>query len=98
MSEDQRERSRALVDLAALDPYSPVLDHVDPPPPVRSYRRAHRRHKLVQCHRRPVETDGHAPLEAEDELSRFPRRGRCARRERVDLLGWLDPRILEDAA
>ena len=32
--EDQRERRRALVDLAALDADAPVLDHVDPAPAV----------------------------------------------------------------
>ena len=33
---DQRDRRRHLVDLAALDADGAVLDHVDPPDPVRA--------------------------------------------------------------
>src|SRR6266480_3429069 len=98
VGEEQGERTRALVDLAALDAHPAVLDHVDAAPAVRPHRGAHRRDELVQGRRRAVEGHRDATLEADHQLPGLPRRVSGLARDGVHLLGGLDPRIFEDPA
>ena len=57
---DQHDRGRRLVHLAALDPDGAVLDHVDPPDPVRAGERVQPRDELGERQLLAVERDGHA--------------------------------------
>ena len=74
--EEQRERARALVVLAALDADAPVLDHVDTAPAVRTDPRGRREDELVERHRLTVERDRNPLLEAHDQLPRVERERR----------------------
>ena len=61
---DERERRRALVDLAALDADSTVLDHVEAAEAGRSRARVERRDEVRQVHRHAVDRDGQARVES----------------------------------
>ena len=95
---DQRHRRGRLVELAALDADGAVLDHVDPPDPVR------RRRLLVQS--RDQARRARAPrrrarpaARARSRSRRRSARGAAAgeARQHEGLLGRRGPRILEDA-
>ena len=73
---DERQRRRALVDLAALDADPPVLDHVDAAEPVRADDRAEPVDELDEPERLAVERDRDAAVELDDDLARL----RAARR------------------
>ena len=79
-------------------PDAAVLDHVEAAPAVAADGVAGGGDQLVQRHRGAVERDGDAPLEPDDELRRLGRGARGAARHAVDLLGRLDPGVLEDPA
>ena len=87
--EDQRQRRRALVDLAALDPDPAVLDHVDA---ARSRSEpaigADLGDELGERQRPPSSADRDARLEADDDLARL---GRRRTREGEDVLGRRAP-------
>ena len=74
VGEQHRQRARALVGLAALDPDATVLDHVEPAPAVGAHRGAELDDQLVQRQDHAVERDRHALLEAHDDLARLTRR------------------------
>ena len=73
--EQQRQRARALVGLAALDADAAVLDHVEAAEAVRADDGAELgRRSSCSGMRDAVERDRHAPLEAHDDLARLARR------------------------
>ena len=65
---DEGEGAGGLVALPALDADPPVLDHVDPAPPVRPDHGADGRDQLVQGHAHAVDRHRHARLEGDDQL------------------------------
>ena len=72
MREHQRERRRALVDLAALDADAPVLDHVDAAPAVRADDRAELVDERDEVGRVAVERRPGTPRSnADDDLARL---------------------------
>ena len=92
----ERERGRALVDLAALDADPAVLDHVDAAEAVRTDDRS----ELVDERRRrrgasPSSATGTPRSNADDDLAAFGRRVARVRGERVRLLGRRGPRVLD---
>ena len=95
MSLDQDERGRRLVDLAALDSDHAVLDHVDPPDPVRTGALIQLGDEVDEAELLAVERDREAAGEADHELGRLGRLvGIDGQLER--LLRRRHPRILED--
>ena len=96
MRRDQRDRSGGLVHLAALDADGAVLDHVDPPDPVRACKTVRRAISSASASSSPSSDTGNAVLEADDDLDR-QRRARRVGRERVRLVRRRVPRVLEHA-
>ncbi len=95
---DERERRRALVDLAALDADAPVLDHVDAAPPVGADRGAELVDERHEIELLAVEAHRDARVEADDNVARLRGRVLGVASERVRLLRRRGPRVLEHAA
>ena len=98
VSHDQRQRSRDLVDLPALDTNTAVLDHVDPAEPVAPAERVHRPDQLCERGRFAVDRDGDALVEPEHDLRRFGWTRARRRRPLEGLLRRRHPLVLQRAA
>ncbi len=91
----ERERGRALVDLAALDADAAVLHHVEPPEAAAARQRAEPADEVVGTENRAVQAHRDAGLEADDDLDRF---ALTDARQRVDVVGSRRPGILDRPA
>ena len=95
MRHDKGERSRALVDLPALDSHASAFDHVDAPEARRPGHAPELANEIDEAELRPVERDRNALLEADRHLD-----GLCRHRhrEREDIFRRCDPGVLQDSA
>ena len=100
MGEDQRQRARALVDLAALDADPAVLDHVDAAPAVRPDRA--RRARSIELVRAASPRRRARPARPARSRRRAPTaraaRGRVVVVSVYVSSGGADPRVLDHAA
>ena len=92
---DKGERTRALVDLSALDSHAAPFDHVDTAEADRAGHTPDLANERHEAELGPVEGDRNPLLEAHGHLDRLDRH---RHRQCKDVLRRRDPRVLQDPA